>query len=230
MAGSIGIDRIWTGMFVLLDLLGIWLLVHPGGLARFRTARRTLISGTDRLIGRLVGALILWTQFLRWAGPTKNRNVHVALEGSLFLILATAAVFVAFKIVGSIRSNKSSGKSVGKDEWRAAGPESEAETKARYQAAWARLRRLRVAFRVLLFAWLPFAYLLFSAFRLLRWDQDVAMIVVLAWIPFMPVAGWKWSYWKCPRCGYAFKGKYDLLFPKHCHHCGLPMWAESPDR
>jgi hypothetical protein len=154
-------------MFLLLDVLGIWFLVHPSGPVRLWTARRTAISGADRFIGRLVGAVILWTQFLRWAGQTKNRNIHVALEGSLLLILATTAVFLVTKVAGSTTSKKSSGKSLDKDQWHAAGPESEEETKARYKAAWARLRRLRVAFGLLFFGWLPSAYLLFSAFRLL---------------------------------------------------------------
>ena len=107
--------------------------------------------------------------------------------------------------------------------------ETREEITARYSAAWKRYRRLRVAFPLSFLGWLPFAYVGGTLFRLLHWNTNILMILTLAWIPFMSIFSWQWAFWQCPRCGYAFKGKFDAFFPQHCHHCGLPMWAESPD-
>lgn len=221
------IHKVWIVGFLFLDFLGIWLLLYPSGPVKLWTAGRAAISDKDRFIGRLVGALIIWTQFLMWAGSTTNRGIRITLEASLFVIFATAAVFLVFRITAP-RMGKGSADSVGMERWRVAEVEPDADTKARYKAAWERLRRLRFLFGLLFLGWLPFAYLLFLVFRLLHWNENIAMILVLMWIPFMPVVAWKWSYWKCPRCGYAFKGKYSLFFPRHCNHCGLPIWADGP--
>jgi len=66
-------------------------------------------------------------------------------------------------------------------------------------------------------------------FRFFGWNANFLMMLALAWIPFMSIFSWQWAFWKCPRCGKAFKWIGDLFFPKHCHYCNLSMWAESPD-
>jgi len=108
-------------------------------------------------------------------------------------------------------------------------PESEEEARARYKAAWRRYRRLRVEFPLLIPGWFVFSMLLGGIFRLFGWNQNVAMVFVVACIPYMSFVGFQWTFWQCPRCGKAFKGISYLFFPKHCHNCNLPMWAESPD-
>ncbi|HET8925784.1 MAG TPA: hypothetical protein VFN26_22565 [Candidatus Acidoferrum sp.] len=116
-------------------------------------------------------------------------------------------------------------------------PESEEEARARYKAAWREYRKLRVLLPLALLGWLPFVVVLSAVFGLfLRffhlsgniWGMFWA-ILALAWIPFISISSWRWNYWQCPRCGQAFKWNGDLFFPKHCHYCNLPMWAESPD-
>jgi len=108
-------------------------------------------------------------------------------------------------------------------------PESEEEARARYRAAWRRYRRLRLEFPLSIPGWLVFGMLLSGLFRLFAWNQKIAMALILAYIPYMSVVAGQWNYWRCPRCGNAFKWSGDLFFPKHCHYCNLPMWAESPD-
>lgn len=108
-------------------------------------------------------------------------------------------------------------------------PESEEEARARYRAAWRKYRRVRVAFPLTFVGWLPFGFALSAIFRLFGWDWHIASIIMLAWIPFISIFSWQWVFWQCPRCGKAFKWSGDLFFPKYCHYCKLPMWAESPD-
>jgi hypothetical protein len=88
--------------------------------------------------------------------------------------------------------------------------------------------KLRIAFPILFFGWFPFGYVLGSVFRFFRWNMTVCVVIVLALLPLISIVGWQWSYWQCPRCGYAFKGKYPF-YPSRCSHCNLPKWAESPD-
>ena len=112
-------------------------------------------------------------------------------------------------------------------------PESEDEARARYRAAWQEYRKLRILFPVAFLGWLPFVIVLSAVFSFFHLSGNIAGVVwvtlALAWIPFMSISSWRWANWKCPRCGQAFKWSYDHFFPKHCHYCNLPMWAESPD-
>jgi hypothetical protein len=86
---------------------------------------------------------------------------------------------------------------------------------------------LRIAFPLVFLGWLPFGYIVGAVFRFLNWNEFIAGIIILAWIPLILIVGWPWPFWKCPQCGSAFKGIYDPFFPKHCRHCGLPKWGES---
>ncbi len=109
-------------------------------------------------------------------------------------------------------------------------PESEDETRARYRAAWRKYRRLRLEFPLSNLGWPVFAVLLSALFQLIGWNQKIAWVLILAYIPYVSVVAARWNYWQCPRCGQAFKWGGDLFFPKHCHYCNLPMWAESSDQ
>jgi hypothetical protein len=103
-------------------------------------------------------------------------------------------------------------------------PESEDEARARYRASWRKYRRLRLEFPLSNLGWLVFGMLLFG------WNQKIAMVFIPAYILYISVVAARWNYWQCPRCGQSFKWSGDLFFPKHCHYCNLPMWAETPDK
>ena len=109
-------------------------------------------------------------------------------------------------------------------------PESEVEAKARYRAAWRKYRRLRYEVPLLIPGWFVFAVLLTGFFRLVGWNQKIAVVFILAYVPYTSFVAGQWNYWQCPRCGKAFKWSGDLFFPKRCHYCNLPMWAESPNQ
>jgi hypothetical protein len=108
-------------------------------------------------------------------------------------------------------------------------PESEEEAGARYRAAWRKYRRLRLEFPLSIPGWFVFAMLLSGLFRLFGWNEKIATVFILAYIPYTTLVYVRWNDWQCPRCGQAFKWGGDLFFPKHCYYCNLPMWAESPD-
>lgn len=80
-------------------------------------------------------------------------------------------------------------------------PESEDESRARYRVAWQKYRRLRLEFPLSIPGWLVFAILLSGLFRLFGWNQKIAMVFILAYIPYMSVVAARWNYWQCPRCG-----------------------------
>jgi hypothetical protein len=80
-------------------------------------------------------------------------------------------------------------------------PESEEEGRVRYRTAWRKYRRLRLEFPLSIPGWLVFAVLLSSLFRLFGWNQKIAMVFILAYIPYMSVVAARWNYWQCPRCG-----------------------------
>jgi hypothetical protein len=221
------VANIWTGIFILFDLLAVWLLVRPSGLLRLWTAHRVPASDGDRLVARLVGAIILWTQVARWVVQAKGTNAQVIMHWLSIVFGVCAVSFLGYHSVVLFASKSNRRAPVGEAKWRSLPQESEEETRARYRGAWQKYRKLRIAFPLLLLGWLPFGYLVSAVFRFFDWDTNIVMIMLLVWIPFIPIVGWQWSFWQCPRCGFAFKGKYDPFFPKCCHHCNLPMWAES---
>ncbi|HXR32493.1 MAG TPA: hypothetical protein VN830_02200 [Verrucomicrobiae bacterium] len=108
-------------------------------------------------------------------------------------------------------------------------PEPEEEARARYKAAWRRYRRLRLEFPLLIPGWFVFSGMINAIFQLFGWNQNIAWVFILAYIPYMSFVGCQWIFWQCPRCGKAFKGSTYFFFPKHCSHCDLPMWAVSPE-
>jgi hypothetical protein len=224
------VQNIWQWILIPFDAMGVWLLARPGDLINFWTARRAPASDVDRFVARALGVIILWTQIAAWAAQGKRSNAEPTLRWSLIAVGLGALVFLGYHFLRLLASRPDRCAEVEEAKRHRIRSESDEEARGRYGAAWQKYRRLRIAFPLLTLGWLPFGFLLFRAFRFLRWNENVAMIIMLALIPFMPVLGWQWSFWQCPRCGYAFKGKSDPFFPKRCHYCELPMWAESPNQ
>ena len=108
------------------------------------------------------------------------------------------------------------------------GMETAEEARVRYKTAWRKYRRLRLEFPLSIPGWFVFSELLGAIFRLFDLNQHVAMVFILAYVPYMSFLGCQWMYWQCPRCGKSFKGR-SPFYPKCCYYCGLPKWAEPPD-
>lgn len=144
-----------------------------------------------------------------------------------------AVVFLGYHFVRLFTTKPDRGTQVEGPERRYLLPETEEEARTRYRAAWQKYRRLRVLFPLAFLGWLPWGAVLgtvFNLFHLRGKFWEVAWtVLLLAWIPFIGLFGWEWALWKCPRCGFAFKGPVDSFFPNRCQYCDLPMWAESPD-
>jgi hypothetical protein len=222
---GMSVENILTWIFIVFDLWAVWLLVEPSGLMKLWTANRIPASDGDRLIARLVAAIILGTQVTRWVGQAKGTNAQVIMHWLSIIFGGCAVVFLGYHFVALLLSKPERRTQVTETKWRAVASESDEEAIVRYRAAWQKYRRLRVAFRVLILGWLPFAYIFSAVFRFFHWNINILGAMVLAWIPLMPIVGWQWSFWQCPRCGHAFKGPYDAFFPKCCHHCNLPMFS-----
>jgi hypothetical protein len=225
-----GVWKISTWILILFDAIGAWLLLRPSDLMNLWTAHRAPASQADRFIARLVGVILLSAQLMYWVGQEKGTNSQVAVHWLSIVLGISAAVFLGYHLVCLFALSPDRRAQVQVAGRRLLLPESDEEAKARYRAAWRKYRKLRTAFAVLILGWLPLGVVLSAVFRLLQWDWHIPIITMLVCIPFVPIVGWQWSFWQCPRCGYAFKGTYDPFFPKRCHHCNLPMWAESPNQ
>ena len=161
-------------------------------------------------------------------GQTKNTNAEPIMHWLSIVLGVSALIFLGY-LVGLFASKRCRRTRVDEAKRSFLLPESEDEARARYRAAWRRYRRLRLEFPLLIPGWFVFGMLVSGLFRLFGWNQKIAMVFILAYIPYMSVVAGQWNYWQCPRCGNAFKWSGDLFFPKHCHYCDLPMWAESLD-
>jgi hypothetical protein len=221
--------NLWRWILIPFDAVAVWLLARPGNLINLWTARRAPASDIDRFVARVLGVIILWTQIAALAAQAKSSDARTRLRWLLIAVALGALAFLVYHFVRLLASRPSRRAEVEEAKLHHIRSESDEEARARYKAAWQKYRRLRIAFPLVTLGWLPFGYVLSAVFRLFHWDWRIAMIIMLTWIPFMPILGWQWSFWQCPRCGFAFKGKYEPFFPKQCDHCELPMWAESPN-
>jgi hypothetical protein len=118
-------------------------------------------------------------------------------------------------------------------------PEKPVQDPAAFAEAWREYSRLRRnAIRpVILLLLVGLVGILFVA--ALETHLTERTLTVLLWIgvsfavvSFLIFAynEWKLEYWPCPRCGYRFRGfLVASVMPKHCNHCRLARWSESPE-
>lgn len=227
-----------TWILLLFDAFGLWLLLRPSDLVNLWSGRRVRASDFDRFIAQMVGVIMLSAQVTYWVGQAKNTNAGPIVRRFSIVFWVGAGIFLAYRVVHLFGPKPDRRAQVDEAKRRYLLPESEEEARARYKAAWQEYRKLRVLFPLAVFGWLPFVVVLSAVLGLfLRffhlsgniWGVFWA-ILALAWVPFISISSWRWAFWRCPRCRYAFKGIYDPFFPKRCHYCDLPMWAESPDQ
>jgi len=53
-----------------------------------------------------------------------------------------------------------------------------------------------------------------------------AVVIALMWMTAFAIAGWRTTYWRCPRCKKSFFAKWYInQFARKCVHCGLKKWS-----
>ncbi|MDD5492036.1 MAG: hypothetical protein PHV60_05075 [bacterium] len=102
-----------------------------------------------------------------------------------------------------------------------------------YEHQWQEYKKRRNLFWIIWLTYLPgvliIGYPLGKFFR----SETPFIILAVVWMVFFIIAGTRFSYWKCPRCGNSYFAKwwYANQFVRKCVHCKLPKWAnEDPDK
>jgi len=124
-------------------------------------------------------------------GQVNNTNAEPIMHSISIIIGVSVLVFLGY-LVGLFSSKFNLRP---RAERRLLLPESEDEARARYRAAWRKYRRLRLEFSLTIPGWLVFAMLLSGLFRVFGWNQKIAMVFILAYIPYMSVVVARWNYW-----------------------------------
>lgn len=218
----------WNALTILTGAIALWFLVHPRSVVDLWTAHRMPASKWDVLFARLGGGFFIWIEVSAFINRVSSKATHVTLAALWGAIGICGVVFLGYQLGTQTMSARDPGVLSEGPARSSFETETLDETRTRYRAAWRRYRRLRLEFPLLIPGWFAFGALLGGMFRLFGWNQNVAMVFILAYIPYMSIVGWQWAYWQCPRCGKSFKGRYPF-YPKNCYYCGLPKWAESPD-
>lgn len=218
----------WNGLTILAGAIALWFIVHPRSIVNLWTARRMPASKWDVFFARLGGGIFIWIEVSAFINRVSSRATHATLAAFWSVIGICGVVFLGYQLATQTMSGRDQGVLFEEPTRSTSETATAEETRARYRASWRKYRRLRLEFPLSIPGWFVFSELLGGIFWFFRWNQKVAMVFILAYIPYMSVVGWQWAYWQCPRYRKSFKGKYPF-YPKHCYYCGLPKWAESPD-
>lgn len=211
-------------LMILGSAFALWFLINPRSVVDLATGHRMSASGWDIFFGRLGGGIFLWIQALLLIN-TVNSSTRAALTALWDVVAIAGIALLAYQLAQERlpRSNKRiATRSPSADE------ETLLEVRARYTAAWRKYRSLRLQMVLAFPGWFALFVSLGSLFRFFGRNEDVVSVIALAYLPYISIAGWRWMYWRCPRCHNAFRGWYPF-HPKRCYHCGLPKWAESSD-
>ena len=218
----------WRGLMILGGVIALWFLVYPQSFVALWTGRRMPASKWDVFFARLGGGVFIWIEVSAFINRVSSRATHATLAPVWGVIGICGVAFLGYQLASQIMSKRDQEVLSEEPARSISETETAEEATARYRAAWRKYRRLRLEFRLSIPGWFVFSELLGGIFWFFGWNQKVAMVFILAYIPYMSVVGWQWAYWQCPRCNKAFRGRYPF-YPKRCYYCGLPKWAESPD-
>jgi hypothetical protein len=102
-----------------------------------------------------------------------------------------------------------------------------------YDHQWRAYRRLRFLAYALLAAWIPFGLGVASLRHIPSVRPLVLPILLLYMVLAVGIAGVRFTFWPCPRCGRPFSLTtfwWFKYFNSVCVHCGLPKWSpRDPD-
>src|ERR1700745_1068184 len=96
-----------------------------------------------------------------------------------------------------------------------------------FEQQWNEYKRRRNLFLLAFVGYLPVVSTLGSLSVRVFHTQSLFPIVAFSWMGFIAVAGLRFNFWPCPRCGKWFAATcwYKNPFARRCVHCGLPKYS-----
>jgi hypothetical protein len=95
-----------------------------------------------------------------------------------------------------------------------------------YEAQWTEYRRRRRVFWLIFVTYIPGVFLIGVPLGNIFNSETPAVVTALMWMAAFAIAGWRTTYWRCPRCRKRFFATwYVNQFARKCVHCGLKKWA-----
>jgi hypothetical protein len=97
-----------------------------------------------------------------------------------------------------------------------------------YDAAWKRYRRLRLIYRMGVWGFLPYLFIL-DFFHIIN-GVSVPVLIVQVYILFFAVVSFRLYFFRCPRCRRFFAtvwGYSPKLHASECLQCGLRKFSSG---
>src|SRR5512138_2800814 len=98
-----------------------------------------------------------------------------------------------------------------------------------FQRQWKEYKRRSNWFWIITFGYLPGVTATGALLKYIYGTNRPVFIAALFWMLGIGIAGWRLTYWKCPRCGNWFFAKWYFVnqLARKCVHCGLKKWADK---
>lgn len=101
---------------------------------------------------------------------------------------------------------------------------------------WQEYRRRRRLVGILILAWPPVFYAVSRGLQQVGQREGGSALGALfamfaIWVAAIIVAGMRWQWFRCPRCGRPFhrRGLFGNVFSRRCLNCGLRKWEDPAE-
>lgn len=99
-----------------------------------------------------------------------------------------------------------------------------------YEAKWQEYRHLRRVNVIVFGGFLVLALIVAAVSNYYFQTFTPVLVLTVLWIPAYVVLGYRFTYWRCPRCNRAFSGSFGYhkgMFCQACIHCGLRKYSNG---
>ncbi len=96
-----------------------------------------------------------------------------------------------------------------------------------YASEWEEYRKRRNAFLLILLTYIPGVFVIGTPLARILGSEAPMYVIAILWMIAFALAGWRLTYWKCPRCEKWFFATWWFCnqLARKCVHCGLPKWV-----